>query len=310
MKFFKQSQYVEVSRITPDGWWLENCSEHVTAGTALGEEFTENRFIPSLEGRTARYNREADEWSNEIEDMTFKSFFDNQGREYVIGSPDGEYPEGAILEAPPEFNPETHTVLHNKESGWKVYEILLGKPYYDDTGFELIVSDYNFELPENHTWTPPPESREGYAFKLIEGDWREMPDHRGRIAYAKDRDDDDALVDYEVEELGFLPNTHTLEVPDMYDSWTGEQFEYDKERHRPVKASEETSWRNALLTEVVNRIDQYEKDQHYPTELRTSPINDHNDFLKLLKDRKLLSDYPDTEEFPFSSRPTLSGLVD
>ncbi|AYV22357.1 hypothetical protein [Vibrio mediterranei] len=74
------------------------------------------------------------------------------------------------------------------------------------------------------------------------------------------------------------------------------------------KQIEERLWRDSVLDKVLSRIDQYEKDQNYPEELRTSPIKSHDDFVLLLNDRKLLSDYPDTENFPFGDRPTLSGL--
>lgn len=73
-------------------------------------------------------------------------------------------------------------------------------------------------------------------------------------------------------------------------------------------AAIETSWRDNELVKVINRIDQYEKDQNYPEELRTSPIKSADDFLLLLNDRKVLSDYPETENFPFGGRPILSGL--
>lgn len=71
----------------------------------------------------------------------------------------------------------------------------------------------------------------------------------------------------------------------------------------------EIQWRDAELTKVLNRIDQYEKDQNYPEELRTSPIQSHEEFLLLLNDRKVLSDYPDTHTLHFGERPVLSGLA-
>jgi len=71
----------------------------------------------------------------------------------------------------------------------------------------------------------------------------------------------------------------------------------------------ETQWRDGELAKVLNRIDQYEKDQSYPESLRTSPIKTNEDFLMLLNDRKLLSDYPESQDFPTGERPILSGLA-
>ncbi|QUM81660.1 hypothetical protein HWV01_15910 [Moritella sp. 5] len=70
----------------------------------------------------------------------------------------------------------------------------------------------------------------------------------------------------------------------------------------------EINWRDSELIKVLNRIDQYEKDQNYPAELRTSPFTAEQ-YNQLLQDRKLLSDYPSVEIFPFVERPVLSGLI-
>lgn len=72
----------------------------------------------------------------------------------------------------------------------------------------------------------------------------------------------------------------------------------------------EREWRDVNLSKVLSRIDQYEKDQNYPENLRTSPIQSHDDFLLLLNDRKVLSDYPSAIDFPFGERPLLSGLAE
>ena len=304
--FFSTSQTVEVSRITKEGWWIENTSELVTKGTALGDDFTQNIYTPSIEGMIARYDRELGTWSDEIEDMTMKKYFDKDGQQFFIREPDGSYPEDAIVEAPPKYNKETHTVLY-KDGGWKVFDILIGQSFFDEYGNEFLVSDYNFELPEKHTFTKPPElCLDNRAVKLVDGQWQQLLDYRGKMAYAKDRDNG---TDYQIEELGELPETHTLSAPDPFDSWIDEGWKYDIERHRPFKVGEEKQWRDSELTKVLDRIDQYEKDQNYPVELRTSPIQANEDYMRLLQDRKNLSVYPESSYFPFGERPLLSGLA-
>ncbi|NAW59644.1 MULTISPECIES: hypothetical protein [unclassified Vibrio] len=309
-KFFEHSQPVNVSRITPDGWWIENTVEHVSKGTALGSDFTQTVYTPSSAGMIAHYDRDKDVWSNEIEDMTWKAFWDEHGRRYVIGQPDGDYPEWAIQEHPPEYDPDTQTVLY-KEDEWAVYEILIGQSYYNEWGMAFLVSDYNFELPDHHVFEAPPEPNEGFAIKLVKGTWQEVPDHRGQYAYAKDRDNPE-LYDYLIETIGDVPDTHTLLAYQPYDSWMNDVdgWAYDPERHKPVRAAEELEWRDRELFKVLSRIDQYEKDQNYPEALRTSPIKTEEQFIQLLRDRKVLSDYPDSDGFPFSERPQLSGLSD
>lgn len=305
--FFEKSANVNVSRVSKKGWWLGNTTEHVVKGTALGADFTQNIYTPSKAGMIARYDLKTGVWLDEIEDMTFKKYFDVNGQDFIIGEPDGEYPEWAIREIPPEYDKKTHTALYIPEHGWTVFDIKIGTPFYDEWGVEFIVSDYNFKLPDSCTWEAPPKPDEHHAVRLVNKQWQQFIDNRGKFAYAKNRDDQE-INDYLVEALGPLPLTHVLCEPGMYDSWVSDDigWQYDIERHKQLKGMEEKQWRNEAMTRVINRIDQYEKDQNYPIELRTSPIKNETDFHKLLADRKALSDYPTSANFPFSERPKLS----
>lgn len=303
-QFFNKSQVVNVSRITVDGWWVENTQEHVVKGTALGRDFTLNVYTPSRQGKTAKYDRESDTWSDEIDNMMLKPFYDVNGVQFVVNSPDAPHPEWAVTIAPPEYNALNQTVLFTKEAGWVVYDIKIGTPYYDEFGVKLTVSGFNFSLPENGTFDPPPETQKGQAVKRVDDEWLIVDDHRGKVAYSKDRNHDS---DFLVDTLDDIPETHTMDCPQAFDSWDEDAgWTYDIERHRPVKEQLEREWRDTKLSDVLNRIDQYEKDQNYPEELRTSPLSAAQ-FQVLLSDRKVLSDYPQTADFPFCERPELSG---
>ncbi|CAH7236447.1 conserved hypothetical protein [Vibrio chagasii] len=308
--FFEKSQFVNVSRISESGWWIENTREYVSEGTTLGPDFTQNIYFPSKEGMIAQYDRLKDEWSVEFEDMTLKPYWDKNGQRFVIGEPNGVYPNWAVKHEPPEYNNENHTVLYSEEVGWKINEIQIGRSYYDEWGNEGLVSEVNFELPEECSWQVPPEPEPGFAVRWVSGEWLQLIDNRGKMAFAKDRDNTDH-EDYRVEDLVDLPATHTLLEPGYYDSWVNDEigWQYDQGRHHPFKVEREKAWRDRELIKVINRIDQYEKDQSYPREFRTSPIQSEADFLKLLEDRKVLSDYPDAALFPFGERPILSGLA-
>jgi len=298
-----KSVTLQVSRIHPLGWWLGNSDEHVAKGTALGSDFTENVYSPSAAGLIGKYELDTDSWV-EVEDKSNFEYWSSVGERFVIGIPDGDYPEWAIKEKPPEHDKEKQTTLY-EDNEWKIFDIELGKQHWDSEANELIVSDFNFTLPVDHTFTPPPEKKAGFALRLIANEWQQIEDYRGKLAYAKTRDGD-----YEIETLDTIPDTHTLLKPSEFDSWNEilNAWEYDQARERPVKVKNEKAWRDTELSKVLNRIDQYEKDQHYPVELRTSPFTAEQ-YNLLLQDRKLLSDYPSVENFPFVDRPVLSGLV-
>ncbi|EDL52610.1 hypothetical protein VSAK1_13726 [Vibrio mediterranei AK1] len=183
-------------------------------------------------------------------------------------------------------------------------DINVGVSYWDSDCNEFYSNDQDFVLPEHHTFNEPPFSRTGFKRVLIDDKWHQVPTVK---AYAKDR----GQLDYWTHELDIIPSTHTLKEPSEYESWNVEldDWEYNPELHRPDKEQQEIAWRDIELTNVINRIEQYEGDQSYPVELRTSPIKSEDEFMQLLQDRKLLSDYPETPDFPFGDRPTLSGLA-
>ncbi|MBB1312511.1 hypothetical protein [Aliivibrio sp. SR45-2] len=218
--FFKQSQSVEVSRLSNEGWWLENCTEHVVKGTALGTDFTQVIYTPSSDGMIARFDRETTQWSNEIEDMTWKPFFDVYGREFVIGEPDGDYPKGAIKETPPEYDNEKQTVFYENDT-WKIYDIELGKSYWDAETNEFIISDYNFTLPEKHTFIEPPEKDKGFAVCLVEGQWQQIEDHRDKTIY----NCEDCTQSKVMQKLGNIKDGFTYDEPSTpYDEWIDNQW--------------------------------------------------------------------------------------
>lgn len=301
--FFKKAQTIEVSRMNEKGWWLGNGQEHVQKGTALGSDCTTIIYTPSDPSLTARFDKENQEWI-ETYDRSQLSYWSPAGEHFKIGTPDGDYPEWAVKTQPPAFDLTIETILFI-DGTWKKYPIQLGKKYWDSDGNELVVSDFNFELPQNHTWTEPPELKEGHGLKLVKGSWQLLEDHRDKLAFSKKRDDND----YVITELGEVPSTHTLTAPNQFDSWIQGKWRYDKKRELPVQTEIETSWRNRVLTNVNNRIDQYLKDKEMPAEFRRSPFSEA-DFAKLAEDRALLCDYTKATDFPFSDRPSLSGLVD
>ncbi len=219
-KFFKKSQSVNVSRLSVEGWWLENCTEHVVKGTALGADFTQVIYTPSSDGMIARFDRETEQWSAEIEDMTWKPFFDVYGREFVIGEPDGDYPEDAIKETPPEYDNEKQTVLYENDA-WKIYCIELGKSYWDAETNEFIISDYNFTLPEKHTFIEPPKAKKGFAVRLIGGQWQQVEDNRDKIIY----NCEDCTQSEVVEKLGSIKDGFTYDEPNTpFDEWFDNQW--------------------------------------------------------------------------------------
>lgn len=207
---------LSVSRIHPLGWWLGNGDEHVAKGTALGPDCTQTIYEPSAPGLIGKYDSDRNTWL-EVEDKSAYEFWSPQGEQHVIGAPDGDYPVWAVKQKPPAFDAEKQTVLYENKA-WTAFDIKIGKSYWDSETTEFIVSDYNFTLPDNHTFTVPPKANKGFAVRMLNGVWKQIEDHRTRVIY----DCSDCTNAQEVEELGAIKNGFTFDEPNTpFDEWIG-----------------------------------------------------------------------------------------
>ncbi|WP_062710151.1 hypothetical protein [Grimontia marina] len=279
---------------------MENVTEHVVKGTCLGPDCTQSVFTPSAEGKTARFDVKTERWSPEIDDATLVPFYSVDGVRYFVDEPDGAFPEWAIFEVPPVYEPQTQTVHHDGKK-WRVLDIKTGARYWDKEGREQVVAEPGFVLPDDHTWEAPPHVEEGFAVVLEHGKWRLVEDYRGQIQYQKN----DGSVSEEVTDLGPIKQGWTLKSPNSpFDVWKQNRWQYDREKERPAKAVNERHWRNGKLTSIIQRLEQYERDLRVPEAYRTGALTE-SDYENLLADRKALCDYPDNPDFPFGERPAL-----
>ena len=206
-EFFKRPGLVLVSRIDLAGWWAENATESVAAGTALGDDCTTNVFTPSAEGRTAQYDRTTGAWGHEREDMRATPFYSAEGFEHWCALPDAERPEWAILEPPPEYDRETQAVRH-EGGAWLIYDDHTGRNYWGPDGLMDIVADSRFTLPDGGTWGAPPDARPGHATRLVAGEWVQVEDHDGETIYSHDGVSSDIMQD-----VGPVPEGWTTVAP-------------------------------------------------------------------------------------------------
>ncbi|WP_188009257.1 DUF4376 domain-containing protein [Grimontia hollisae] len=236
------SVVVDVSHLSPDGWWLGNETQHVAKGTALGSDYTETLYIPSADGLTARFDRNSQTWSEEIEDRTATPYYSIEGREYHLATPDSSVHAGMVITPPPNYDPSTQTVLYDKDQ-WQIFDIKIGQAYWDQFGREYIVSDYYFELPDECTWEHPPATRENYAVRLVQGKWEEVEDHRGKEIFNKA----ECLQVELVEGLGPIKDGWTLTAPPTpFHEYINGTWQPSTDRVKKAKREEINAWRVAM----------------------------------------------------------------
>lgn len=218
----KKTVTLDVSRISSAGFWAGNGREQVVAGTALGSDCTTVIYTPSKKGVTGKYDANAQLWT-EITDNSQTEFWDSKGHSYYVDYPSDDFPSWAIFEAPPAYYVDTETVLYS-DGEWKKYPIQIGTAYYDATAHQYLVAEYNFELPENHTFDDPPDEKDGYVRRLVDGQWTYMEDHREKTIY-NTADCTDSIT---VEWVGPIDDGWTLSVPNtLVDKWDGQSWTTD-----------------------------------------------------------------------------------
>lgn len=132
----------------------------------------------------------------------------------------------------------------------------------------------------------------------------------GSINYGNNHPIDDSL-DFEGLTLLEFPDK-TLEevVGDVkpYEAYWDESTQTVIRDPRITKSEdlEEKSWRNKEIQNVLNKIDQYERDQRIPHEFRTTKLNE-SDYHNLLRYRKSLCEYPETNNYTLKIRPQLAN---
>jgi len=250
MNIFQTKDVIlDVSRIDGNGWWLGNTTEHVAKGTALGEDFTANVYIPTSDGMIGQYDKQTDSWK-EIENQALKKFWNAQGERFVIGVPDGDYPDDAIKEAPPEFDAGNQTVLY-KDDKWSVYAIEIGKAFYDEEGNEFIVSDFNFDLPDNHSFDAPPKAEKGHAVRLVGSEWTQIIDHRTKTIF----DQSDCSQSKQVTELGDIEQGWTRQAPQtQFDEWINNAWVTNLSKQYIANYDQVDSARRSLYSQMCDPL--------------------------------------------------------
>ena len=166
-------------------------------------------------------------------------------------------------------------------------------------------SDY--VRPQLSSWTPVPEYDKNSQLCMYKPDqdaWEVVHKNVKVKAYSKQTREEKEFGD-----VSLIPDGYVLSAPESpYDSWIEGRWQYDKERERIPKATAERKWRNAELRKVLDRLDQYQKDQGIPEKYRTYCLHEE-DYEVLLNERKILCDYPQTKDFPFGERPVLATTV-
>ncbi|VVS90704.1 phage tail assembly chaperone [Desulfoluna spongiiphila] len=219
MKYMTNSQTAYVSFYNERGWWKGNGYVHIAAGTSLPPNCTKTIYEPSEINKIGIFDPSSEKWKEQNDNRT-TPLWSFEGEQINISQPDGEIPkESCTTTPPPKYDKKRQEVLFNN-GVWKVYDIRLGMPYWDENQIEFRVTEHYWECPVGFTLTPPPKPKNGFGIRLIRGNWVELPDHRGKVYWHKT-----TLAPHTITTLGEdIDNQWTDFEPPLNSVWNGEAW--------------------------------------------------------------------------------------
>lgn len=199
-----------------------------------------------------------------LDKVTLPRFYDKYGNQHFVMKPDAPIPAWGVEKKPPKYNRDTHVVLY-KDDKWKVLEIREGQTYWNNKAEKLPIASKWFELPDNHTFEQPPEDKEGYFTRWIDGEWKYVEDNMNKFMWLKS---DCTAQSIQMHEEGSIPDDYTLLEPPTkrFDVWNIDHWQIDREqteiyiKELAMKQLEEEATRVLsrafMLGENVNEVQQ------------------------------------------------------
>lgn len=145
----KNDVTLSVSAFNDKGFWMGNREEFVSAGTALGSEYTTVFYTPTDETKIGKFDQTTQTWE-ELTNNVLTEFWDASGQAYRVNQPDSPFPEWAIFDAPPEHDSKTQYVSHNGQV-WEVKTFDIEDdptPQISDEPLEPIITPQPVELSD------------------------------------------------------------------------------------------------------------------------------------------------------------------
>ncbi|UGA55287.1 hypothetical protein [Vibrio sp. VB16] len=117
----KQNITLAVSEFDKAGWWLGNKTEFVSKSTALGDEYTEIIYEPTTSNLIGKFDADTQTWSEFVNNQ-ITPFWNGDGIEQIVNTPNSPFPEWAIYDQPPVYNAQTHCITR-VDGDWLVNEL-------------------------------------------------------------------------------------------------------------------------------------------------------------------------------------------
>ncbi len=242
-EFSQNPQAIWLYQYDADGVYIGSVFMTIPAGTGLPANTTHVPCQPE-KGQTGIFKN--GEWEY-LTDIRGTPYWNIYGNGFVISSLSESLPEWAITAEPPAA--EDGYVLFFADGQWTQIEDKTGQLYYDNDGTAHVVSDPWFVLPEECTFTPPPESKTTFITRWNGMEWVYIKDLRGQVVW--NTTTREALT---ITGVGPVPDGYTLKMPGQFDEWDGSAWVKNTEAEQAYLTMQADSQKAKLLSAASEQI--------------------------------------------------------
>lgn len=159
------------------------------------------------------------------EDTRVKLYFYNEKKEFthsdeILIKAHTGYPAKSTDEQLPDYDNESERCYFT-DGKWVKTRNYIGRPYWNDCAEMFFIETFPEELPNNIYFNEPPEPEDGFVIRMIDGKWKQIENHIGKLAYLKE----DCIQYIYVDYIGPLKKEWTFKKPKtQFDEWVNDNW--------------------------------------------------------------------------------------
>ena len=135
---------------------------------------------------------------------------------------------------------------------WVKTTLFIGQVFWDEKAQPEAIGSYPQDMPELYSLLPPPKANKGYVVRLIDEDWVQVDDHRGKMMYDKtDCTHSELIIDAGQVKQGF-----TLSEPKTeWDEWIDEQWMTNLQNQYIAEYDRVDATRESLYQQMIDPLE-------------------------------------------------------
>lgn len=189
-------------------------------------------------------------------DTTEKLYHFDDNREFTHEAPmmirkHTGLPSKCTLIPVPEHKPDKERCYFIDEQ-WVKTRLFIGRVFWDEKANQEVIGSYPQKMPEIYTLLPPPKANKGCVVRLLNSDWVQVEDYRGKVIYDKTNCTYSELV----VDVGEVKQGFTLSEPETeWDEWIGDKWVLNPQNKYIAEYNRVDATREVLYQQMISPLE-------------------------------------------------------